>query len=163
MALVYFDVTKAIDCLQHAPEHLDFRSGWLIHLPTNVRFQLDADGLFITEFSFEFRSLPISPEQTSEFICLFRTWYDDYWRPAQVNHLLENHSAPQNGIEHFLRRLGWRRVVRFPPTSGELLGLPIVSSAPSEKDLPCESRPWTTRLAWMAAETLVSRRGGYHC
>jgi hypothetical protein len=157
--VVYFDVLRAIGCLRHAPEQLAFRSGWLIHLPTHVRFQLDAKGFLTTESSGDFRWLPISAEQASEFICLFQTWYDDYWRPAQISHLLERYRAPQNGVEHFLRRLGWRRVVRFPPTSSELLGLPIVRSTASEKGLPPASSSWSERLVRRAVETLSVRRG----
>ncbi len=108
--------------LRDDPGQLDFRAGRLVYRPTGERIRVGSTGAFRTAWNRSPRSGGFA--SFAVFDALFRIWYDDYWRPARIDDALANYRAPDNAIEHWLRKMGWRRGLRMPPTADQVLGLP---------------------------------------
>ena len=115
-------IEEFIRYLRDDPGQLDFRAGRLVYRPTGERIRVGSTGAFRTAWNGPQRSGGFA--SFAVFDALFRIWYDDYWRPARIDEVLANYRAPDNAIEHWLRKMGWRRGLRVLPTADEVVGLP---------------------------------------
>ncbi|HBK09269.1 MAG TPA: hypothetical protein DDZ81_25990 [Acetobacteraceae bacterium] len=118
-----------VQYLRDDPTQLDFESGRLVYRPTGDSWRLETKPVFRI-FSNR-RSRTRAPEPIVVFEALFRVWYDEYWRPAKIDEAIEQYRAPDSAVEHFLRKIGWRRSLRIPPTADAVLGVPIRNEAGS--------------------------------
>jgi hypothetical protein len=115
------DASLVMDYFRDQGVWLTFRAGWIIHMRTGVRFRLPAGGAVRMVTPGGRIRIAVSDPEAGAIIGLFQWWYDELWRPARISDLLDRYKAPRNRFQHWLRRAGWRRRPRIPPTAEAVL------------------------------------------
>ncbi len=89
--MAQLNVSPMISALQSNPDHFEFTSGSLHHIPSRHRFQFDDRGLRRIDAGCGCMSLEVSREQESVLFEAFNDWKVNYWRPTQINKEFASH------------------------------------------------------------------------
>jgi hypothetical protein len=89
--MAQLDVSPMISALQSNPDHFEFTTGSLHHIPSRHRFRFDAKGLTSIDAICGCASLEVSREQEALLFEAYNNWTVDYWRPLQTNRQFAAH------------------------------------------------------------------------
>ena len=98
----YLNVSPMISALRVSPDHFEFTSGSLHHIPSRHRFQFDRGGRVYIDAQCDCSLLAVTSAQETELCEAFRDWRMAYWSPLQINREFAAHFAPHKGLRGML-------------------------------------------------------------
>jgi hypothetical protein len=101
----FLDVRPMITALRTTPEDFRLSGMWLNHEPSQHNFQFDPDGRVGIQAACNCALYAIQPEQEVALRAAYRRWYEEYWRPLQLNLEFASHFPPRSPARRVLIRV----------------------------------------------------------
>lgn len=83
--MTYLDISPILVALREQPDTFSLSEGWIIHLPSRHRFQVQAGGSVTLEAAYGDAGLSVHAQQGRQLHQAVASWRAEYWIPREIS------------------------------------------------------------------------------